>query len=167
MMKARPWLSCWTILLMAANPAHAQSTPHQVEVRVAPTGAHIVIPVGLLRSAGDSLAFVLTWSTSPYRADGRIALGVRVPRSDSVWAGLATAFLIEPAGKLGAIIPLPDTAVRARLEHSVLRVGLGTSAALKSLLAWRPDSISFESPPWGYQAAYWTWVRPSYRLPTA
>jgi len=130
---------------------------------VGPAAALVKVPLDLLRLERDSLACSISWNSSYENASmGDAGIFGKAHRSQAGTGVRAVTFIRVPAGSIDVIQEVPEPALRARIEGRYLILELGASAALNTLQGWHPDSLYFETPPWGFSAAFRTWVRPIY-----
>jgi len=121
------------------------------------------VPLDLLRLDHDSLACSISWDRS-YDAwsTGDTGILAKAHMSQGDTGVRAVTFMRVPAGSIDMIQEVPEPALRTRIEGQYLLLELGASTALNTLQGWHPDSLYFETPPWGFSAAWRTWVRPTY-----
>jgi hypothetical protein len=141
----------------------AQDDVSGLHAEIGAAVARIIVPLGLLRRQRDSLAYLVAWDRTdqglPWR---RVGVIVKLATSGRDVVAHPTPFMIVPAGSIDAIADLPDSGVRAHVEGSTVILELKESTPLNTIRGWHPDSLYFETPPWGFQKALRTWVRPTY-----
>jgi hypothetical protein len=148
-----------------ATVAHAQNEAACLEATIGSAGAHISVPLGLLRHAVDSPSCLVSWDRrDDPRQVGSMGVIVKVSRPGADRRAHAVSFQLISVGSAHAVEELQDTGVRARVEGSRVLIVLGPSTALNTLQGWRPDSLRVESPPWGFAFANHAWIYPKYRL---
>jgi hypothetical protein len=160
----RTFISLLILIAPTASLVWAQTTDDlKLEAHVGSATALFKVPLDLLRLEHDSLACSISWDPS-YESGrmGDAGILAKAHRSQADTGVLAVTFMRVPAGSIDVIQEVPEPALRARIEGRYLVLELGASAALNTLQGWHPDSLYFETPPWGFSAALRTWVRPIY-----
>jgi len=157
----------WPYLLMmvaAVSSLSAQNDANGLHAEVAGASARITVPLQLLRRQDDSLAYLVSWSRRDDPAAWhRVGVIVKLATSSGGARAEPTPFDIVPAGSIDAIAFRPDSGVQARVDGSTVVLEIHGSTILTTLQGWRPDSLYFETPPWGFQTAFRTWLRPIYK----
>jgi hypothetical protein len=152
------------MMVTAVTTLSAQDGANGLHAEVAKDWARITVPLELLRHQDDSLAYLVAWShPDDQSARHRVGVIVKLGTSDGESTAHPTPFDLVPAGSINAITPLPDSGVQARVEGSTVVLELHGSTPLHTLEGWHPDSIYFETPPWGFQTALRAWLRPKYK----
>src|SRR5262245_3815068 len=157
----------WPYLLMlvtAVSSLSAQNGANGLHAEIAEGRARITVPLQLLRRQDDSLAYLVAWSHPDDQAAWhKVGVIVKLGASRDDATADSTPFEIVPGGSIDAIMNLPDSGVQARVDGSAIVLEIRGSTLLNTLQGWRPDSLYFETPPWGFQTAFRTWLRPTYK----
>jgi hypothetical protein len=157
-------LSPYVLMMVSAvSSLSAQNGAGGPRAEIADASARITVPLPLLRRQDDSLAYLVSWShPDEPPAWHRVGVIVKLGTSGDEATADPTPFEIVPAGSIDAITLLPDSGIQARVDGSTVVLEIQGSTILNTLQGWRPDSLYFETPPWGFQTAFRTWLRPTY-----
>lgn len=149
----------------ATSLARAQATKDvlTLEARVGAATALSKVPLDILRLEHDSLACSISWDSAHESGSmGDVGILAKAHKSDAGGPVRALTFMRVPAGSIDMIQEVAEPALRGRIEGRYMVLELGPSTALNTLQGWHPDSLYFETPPWGFSAAFRAWVRPLY-----